>query len=128
MSKMWFVTGTSRGLGKAIADAALEAGDAVVAAARGEPAKDERDQQNERLLAVKLGIIDSGEAIAAVKAAIERFGRIDVLVNNAGFGFQGMFEELFAEEIRQSFETNVFGTMNLLRAALPVLRSSGPAI
>lgn len=120
--KVWFITGASRGFGKVILDAALEKGDCAVAASRSINHGKENSVREDRLLRVALDITDAEQAKAAVSAAVERFGRIDVLVNNAGFGFLGYFEELTPDEVRTQFETNVFGTMNVLRAALPIMR------
>ena len=122
-SKVWFVTGASRGLGAAIARAALEAGHSVVAAARNPDTLAETlGGPSERLLPVALDVTRPEDAQAAVTAATAQFGRIDVLVNNAGYGQLGAFEEVSAEDITRQFETNVFGLMHVTRAALPVLR------
>ncbi len=123
-NKVWLITGASRGLGAAIARAALEAGHSVVAAARNPDTLAEAlGGPNERLLPVALDVTHPEDAQAAVSAAMARFGRIDVLVNNAGYGQLGAFEEVSAEDITRQFETNVFGLMHVTRAVLPVLRS-----
>ncbi|MET0856912.1 MAG: SDR family oxidoreductase [Telluria sp.] len=120
--KVWFITGASRGLGVDIAKAALAAGHAVVATGR-DPAKvGAALGEHEHLLAVKLDVTRTDEAQAAVMAAMDRFGRIDVLVNNAGNFFAGFFEELGPEQVRQQIETLLFGPMNVTRAVLPVMR------
>jgi NAD(P)-dependent dehydrogenase (short-subunit alcohol dehydrogenase family) len=124
MSKVWFITGAGRGIGAHIAQAAIAAGDKVVAAARS------LEQLNgtfagvnpDQLALVQLDVAREEQAAAAIQAAVERFGRIDVLVNNAAYGLLGNFEELSQEEIEQQFGVNVFGVMHVLRAALPVLR------
>jgi NAD(P)-dependent dehydrogenase (short-subunit alcohol dehydrogenase family) len=121
--KVWFVTGAGRGLGTEIVKAALAAGHAVVATGRN-PAKVARAiGDNENLLAVKLDVTDPRGATAAIQAAVDRFGRIDVLVNNAGNFYAGFFEEITPADFRAQIETTMFGPMNVTRAALPVLRS-----
>lgn len=126
MAKTWLVTGSSRGLGFAIAKAALEAGDNVVATAR-DPEQialaGEGQPGGGRLRKVALDVTSPGAARAAVAAAIEAFGRLDVVVNNAGYGNVTAFEESTDEDFRRQFETNFFGVVNVTKAALPVLRS-----
>ncbi len=121
--KVWFVTGASRGLGAAITGAALAAGNMVVAAARN-PATvtNTLGEAGSRLLPVALDVTDARAATEAVEAAVARFGRVDVLVNNAGYGLYGAFEEMTPEEVAQQFATNVFGLMSVTRAVLPVMR------
>ncbi len=120
--QVWFITGAGRGLGVDIAKAALAAGHAVVATGR-EPAKVTAViGANDKLLSLKLDVTRPEDAEAAVAAAVARFGRIDVLVNNAGNFFAGFFEELSDAQVRQQLETLLFGPMNVSRAALPVLR------
>lgn len=121
MSQVWLVTGASRGLGREIARAALAAGHRVVAGARNPQAV--AGDADSRLLSVALDVTDEAQARDAVGAAVGTFGRLDVLVNNAGYGQLGAFEETTPEEVRRQFEVNVFGLMNLTRAALPVMRS-----
>lgn len=122
-SKIWFITGANRGLGAAIAHAALANGDAVVAAARNPASVTEAlGEAGERLLPVALDVTDIGAAEAAVQAAIAQFGRIDVLVNNAGYGQFGAFEEIAPEAIERQFATNVLGLMHVTRAVLPSMR------
>lgn len=121
-SKVWFVTGANRGLGAAIARAALAAGNRVVAAARQPEAITEAIGVSEDLLAVQLDVTDEAQARRTVDAAVEAFGRIDVLVNNAGYGQLGLFEETSLELIKKQFDTNTYGTMNVTRAVLPVMR------
>ena len=110
-------------MGVDIAKAALAAGDAVVATGRS--AEKVREAQGEAgdLLVVKLDITDPAEAVAAVQAGMDRFGRVDVLVNNAGNLYAGFFEELSPEDVRAQIETNLFGPMNVTRAVLPVMRA-----
>ena len=123
MSKVWFITGSAGGIGAGIVRAALTAGD-LVAATDLDP---ERLQQvyaasAAHVLTAQLDIRDAAQAEAAVDAALARFGRIDVLVNNAGYGQFGPFEEIEPEAIERQFATNVFGTFNVTRAVLPVMR------
>jgi NAD(P)-dependent dehydrogenase (short-subunit alcohol dehydrogenase family) len=123
MSKVWFITGANRGIGLEIARAALRAGDSVVATARdaGKIAGALGSQQA-NVLAVNLDVTQPAQAAAAVTAATQRFGRIDVLVNNAGYGQLGVFEESSSEDVQQQFRVNVFGAMDVTRAVLPVMR------
>ena len=120
--KIWFVTGAGRGMGVDIAKAALSAGNAVVATARRADTVRASLGKHDDLLAVELDIIDTASAEAAVRAAVERFGRIDVLVNNAGNFYAGHFEEVSPEQMRAQIETNLFGPMNVTRVVLPVMR------
>lgn len=120
--KTWFITGASRGFGLLIAKAALDAGDNVVATARQPQAVVEAVGAHERLLALALDVTDEQAAIQAAEQALARFGRIDVLVNNAGYGLLGAVEESSADEVRRIYETNVFGALNVSRAVLPVMR------
>src|SRR4051794_17316722 len=119
---VWFVTGAGRGMGVDIARAALDAGSAVVATGRSPSAVSAAVGEADDLLVVELDITSPASAEAAVRAALERFGRIDVLVNNAGNFFAGFFEELSPEQVRHQIETLLFGPMNVVRAALPVMR------
>jgi NAD(P)-dependent dehydrogenase (short-subunit alcohol dehydrogenase family) len=120
--KVWFITGAARGMGVDITKAALGAGHAVVATARDARKVTEVLGKHENLLAVSLNITDPGAAEAATKAAVDRFGRIDVLVNNAGNFYAGFFEEISPQQFRQQMETNFFGPLNVTRAILPVMR------
>ena len=120
--KVWFITGAGRGLGVHIAKAVLAAGHAVVATGR-DPAKVTAAIGTHRdLLSLKLDVTHPEEARAAVEAAVGKFGRIDVLVNNAGNFYAGFFEELTPDQVRMQIETLLFGPMNVTRAALPVMR------
>ncbi len=120
--KVWFITGAGRGMGVDIAKAALAAGNAVVATGRNTDAVSKAVGQADDLLVVKLDVTSPASAQAAVDAAVERFGRIDVLVNNAGNFFAGFFEEITREQFRAQLETNLFGPLNVTRAVLPVMR------
>ncbi len=123
MSKVIFVTGAGRGLGTDIAREALAAGHQVVATGR-RPEEVEKTLggPQDNLLVTKLDITSPADAEAAAQAAVDRFGRIDVLINNAGNFYAGYFEEITAEQMRWQFETNLFGPMNVTRAILPILR------
>lgn len=123
MSKTWFVTGAGRGIGAAIVKAALAAGDNVVATGR-DPKKVAAAfaPAPERLLVVALDVAVAAQAEAAVAAAVAGFGRIDVLVNNAGYGHLGAFEQSEPADVERQFATNVFGVLHVTRAVLPVMR------
>ena len=120
--KVWFITGTSRGMGVDFAKAALAAGNAVVATGRNTEAVAKAVGQAEDLLVVKLDVTSPADSQAAVQAAVDRFGRIDVLVNNASNFYGGYFEELTPEQIEQQLATGLIGPMNVTRAVLPVMR------
>jgi len=120
--RVWFVTGASRGFGALIAEAALAAGDAVVATARDPSTVNARLGSHERLLATRLDVTSETEAHAAAGEAVKKFGRIDILVNNAGYGLLGAIEEASAEETAKLFGTNVFGLLGVTRAVLPHMR------
>jgi NAD(P)-dependent dehydrogenase (short-subunit alcohol dehydrogenase family) len=120
--KVWFITGAGRGMGTDIARAALEAGHAVVATGRDPERVAQALGQADDLLAVKLDVTNPADAEAAVRAAVERFGRIDVLVNNAANFYAGYFEELTPEEMDRQLAVTLLGPMNVTRAVLPVMR------
>lgn len=120
--RTWLITGASRGFGTLIAQQALAAGDAVIATARNPEDIEARLGQHPNLLAVRLDVTREAQAHDAVAAGIKRFGRIDVLVNNAGFGILGAVEETSASETERLFATNVFGLLNVTRAVLPHMR------
>jgi NAD(P)-dependent dehydrogenase (short-subunit alcohol dehydrogenase family) len=122
--RVWLVTGASRGIGAKIVAAALAHGDAVVATARQAQAVIERFGEQPGLLAVQLDVTNESQAADVARAAVEHFGRIDVLVNNAGFGVLGAVEEASADEVRRLYETNVFGLLNVTRGALPFMRQA----
>ncbi|MFK8329797.1 oxidoreductase [Pseudomonas sp. BJa5] len=120
--RTWLITGASRGFGALIAAKALQAGDAVIASARKPEDIEARLGAHPNLLAVRLDVTRQEQAHQAVAEGIKRFGRIDVLVNNAGFGVLGAVEETSAEETERLFATNVFGVLNVTRAVLPHMR------
>jgi NAD(P)-dependent dehydrogenase (short-subunit alcohol dehydrogenase family) len=120
--RVWFITGASRGFGASIAEAALAAGDAVVATARDPSAIITRLGAHDRLLATRLDVTNEAEAHEAASQAIEKSDRIDILVNNAGYGLLGAIEEASAAETAKLFGTNVFGLLNVTRAVLPHMR------
>jgi len=120
---VWFITGASRGFGLEITKVALERGDSVVATARNpQSVIDALPDAGARLLAVELDVHRPAQITAAVDAAIAKFGRIDVLINNAGRGLLGAVEEASDAAVRAVYDTNVFGTLNVLRAVLPTMR------
>jgi NAD(P)-dependent dehydrogenase (short-subunit alcohol dehydrogenase family) len=123
--KTWFITGASRGLGVEFAKAALRAGDRVVATGRKASAVHEAlGPDMPQLLCADLDVTDAAHTKRAVDAAVAKFGTIDVLVNNAGYGHLGFFEESSDEDVRAQFETNVFGAFAMTRAVLPVMRAA----
>lgn len=122
MTNVWFITGAGRGMGVDLAKAALDAGHRVVGTARNAERVTAALGEQENLLALSLDITDPAASRAAVDAAVERFGRIDVLVNNAGNFYAGFFEEVSDEQFRRQMETNFFGPLNVTRAVLPVMR------
>jgi NAD(P)-dependent dehydrogenase (short-subunit alcohol dehydrogenase family) len=128
--KVWFITGAGRGMGIDIAKAALAAGHAVVATGRDANRVRNAIGEHENLLAITLDITDQDAANAAAQVAVDHFGRIDVLVNNAGNFYAGFFEVISPEQFRAQMETNFFGPLNVTRAILPVMRRqrSGHAI
>ena len=121
--KIWFITGAGRGMGVDIAKAALAAGHPVVATGRNPERVSAALGAHDDLLAVKLDVTDPTDAQAAVRAAVQRFGCIDVLVNNAGNFYAGFFEEITPGDFRAQVETTLFGPINVTRAVLPVMRT-----
>jgi NAD(P)-dependent dehydrogenase (short-subunit alcohol dehydrogenase family) len=119
----WFITGAGRGMGVDIAKAALGAGHAVVATGRSPERISSALGRHDDLLVVKLDVTSLSEAKDAVRVAVDRFGRIDVLVNNAGNFYAGFFEEITPEHFRAQIETTMFGPMNVTRAVLPIMRA-----
>ena len=122
MSKVWFITGAGRGMGVNIARAALAAGNKVVATGRNTDTVSKAIGASDDLLIVKLDVTSLADAKAATQAAVERFGRIDVLVNNAANFYAGYFEELTPEQIERQLAVSLIGPMNVTRAVLPVMR------
>jgi NAD(P)-dependent dehydrogenase (short-subunit alcohol dehydrogenase family) len=126
MSKTWFITGTSRGFGRSWAEAALERGDKVAATARNADSLKELSARfGDAILPLSLDVTDRKAAFAAVQEAHRRFGGLDVVVNNAGFGHFGFIEELAEQEVRAQLETNLFGALWVTQAAIPFLREQG---
>jgi NAD(P)-dependent dehydrogenase (short-subunit alcohol dehydrogenase family) len=124
--KTWFITGAGRGFGRVWAEAALQRGDRVVATARNVGALDDLvTAYGDNVLALELDVTDRSGAEAAISKAADHFGRIDVLVNNAGYGLLGAIEELSEEALRALVETNLMGPLWLSRAVLPVMRAQG---
>jgi len=119
---VWFITGASRGMGAEFATAALDAGHRVVATSRNTDDVAEAVGESEDLLVAELDVTKPADAESATQAAMDRFGRIDVLVNNAGISYKGFFEEMTIEEIKHQLEVNLFGQMYVTRAVLPVMR------
>lgn len=124
MSKVWLVTGSSRGLGRHIVETALAAGERVVATARDPKQLDDFvTRYGDRVKTAPLDVVDPAAARVAVQAALDAFGRLDVLVNNAGFGHVSPFEQSPEDDFRAQIDTNFFGVVNVTRAALPVMRA-----
>jgi NAD(P)-dependent dehydrogenase (short-subunit alcohol dehydrogenase family) len=124
--KAWFITGASKGFGREWSIAALERGDSVAATARDASTLDDLVEKfGDRVLALRLDVTDRAAVFEAVKQAHEHFGRLDVIVNNAGYGQFGMVEELSESDLRDQLETNLFGAVWVVQAALPYLREQG---
>jgi NAD(P)-dependent dehydrogenase (short-subunit alcohol dehydrogenase family) len=123
LSKVWFITGTSKGFGRVWAEAALERGDKVAATARDASTLDALvDRYGDKVLALELDVTDKAAIDAAVAKAHERFGRLDVVINNAGYGHEGILEESSLDEMRHQFDVNVFGAVAVIKAFLPFMR------
>jgi NAD(P)-dependent dehydrogenase (short-subunit alcohol dehydrogenase family) len=126
MPTVFFLTGSSRGLGRAIAEAALDAGDQLVATARRPSSLDDLvARYGDQILPLELDVTDADTAQAAIALATERFGRIDVVVNNAGYANVAAVEDVTLTDFRAQLETNLFGVVNVTKAALPALRRQG---
>jgi NAD(P)-dependent dehydrogenase (short-subunit alcohol dehydrogenase family) len=123
MSKVWLVTGSASGLGRNIAEAVLASGDRLVATAR-DPGRleDLVKKYGDQLRTAPLNVADEAAAYVAVQAAIDAFGRLDVVVNNAGYGDFAQFEQLSSERFKAVVDTNFYGVVNVTRAALPIMR------
>ena len=125
-SKVWFITGSSKGFGHIWAEAALARGDRVAATARNtDTVKDLVDAYGDAVLPIALDVTDKAAVDAAVARAHDHFGRLDVVVNNAGYGLFGTVEEVTEEQARAQLETNLFGALWVTKAALPLLRAQG---
>ena len=122
-NKVWFITGASKGFGMELTKCALGAGNVVIATARNPKAVETSMGSHQRLLTLPLDVTSEQQAKSAVEQTLERFGRIDVLVNNAGRGLVGAVEEVSSEEVRAAFAVNVEGTLNVARAVLPLMRA-----
>jgi NAD(P)-dependent dehydrogenase (short-subunit alcohol dehydrogenase family) len=123
MSRTWMITGASRGFGRRLAEAILDSGDQVLATARRpEQLADLASRYETRVRTAALDVTDADAARAAVDSAVASFGRLDVVVNNAGYANSGAIEEMTEKDFREQFEANFFGVANVTRAALPVLR------
>jgi NAD(P)-dependent dehydrogenase (short-subunit alcohol dehydrogenase family) len=126
MTRVWFITGATRGIGSEIAKAVLGTGDLVVATGRKLSAIQEAlGPDSDRLLALELDVTDAAQARTALEKAVSRFGSVDVLVNNAGYGQYGFFEESAPQDARDQLATNLFGVFNVTWAALPAMRAAG---
>jgi NAD(P)-dependent dehydrogenase (short-subunit alcohol dehydrogenase family) len=126
MSKVWFVTGSSRGLGRALVEVALEAGDRVAATARNpERLRDLLDKYGDAVLVLRLDVTDYDAAARVVTQAEQTFGRIDVVVNNAGYGDLGSFEDTTIDSFRTQVDTDFYGVVNVSKAVVPLLREQG---
>lgn len=126
MSKVWLITGTSRGLGRAIAEAVLKNGDRLVATARHMDTLDDFVQTfGDQVVPVALNVTDADAAERAVSFAVQHFGRIDVLVNNAGYGTISSLEDMSVQDFRAQIEANLFGTVYTTKAAIPFMRKQG---
>ncbi len=126
MSKVWLITGSARGLGRSVAEAVLAAGQRLAATARAtDKLADLQARYGEQLLIIPLDVTDAGGAQRAVDQTVAAFGRLDVLVNNAGYGHLAPFEQMPAEDFQGQIDTNFTGVVNLCRAAVPYLRQQG---
>jgi NAD(P)-dependent dehydrogenase (short-subunit alcohol dehydrogenase family) len=125
-TRVWLITGSSTGFGRSLAEAVLQSGDRLIATARKpEQLADLVEQYPETVKAIALDVTQPEQIQTALAQATEAFGRIDVLVNNAGYGLIGALEEVSDEQIRRNFETNLFGAINMMRSILPIMRQQG---
>ncbi|RRS01302.1 SDR family NAD(P)-dependent oxidoreductase [Glycomyces terrestris] len=126
MSKVWFVTGSSRGLGRAVVTAALDAGDRVAATARNPRQLDDLvERHGDRVLPLALDVADAAAVQRAVQESVTAFGRLDVVVNNAGYGDLASVEDVTPEDFRAQIDTNFYGVVHVSKAVLPILREQG---
>jgi NADP-dependent 3-hydroxy acid dehydrogenase YdfG len=124
--KTWFITGASRGFGRVWTEAVLKRGDKVAATARSLASiADLKEKYGDRVLTLELDVTNSDQAKAAVGQAHAHFGKLDIILNNAGYSLVGTIEEASADEVRALYETNIFGTLSVIQAALPLLRKQG---
>lgn len=124
--KTWFITGTSRGFGRVWAEAALQRGDKVAATARSLASIAAlKEQYGENVLTLELDVTNPAQVKAAVEQAHAHFGRLDIVLNNAGYSLVGTIEEAKAEEVKAMYDTNIFGALSVIQAALPLLRKQG---
>lgn len=125
-NKVWFITGASRGFGRVWAEAALKRGDKVAATARKLASiADLQEKYGDNVLTLELDVTKADQVKTAVTAAYKHFGRLDIVLNNAGYSLVGTIEEASAEDVRALYETNIFGTLAVIQAALPLLREQG---
>ena len=125
-TKIWFITGTSRGFGRVWADAALKRGDKVVATARSLTSiADLKEKYGDNALTLELDVTKPDQVKTAVEQAHAHFGRLDIVLNNAGYPLVGTIEEASADEVRALYETNIFGSLSVIQAAVPLLRKRG---
>lgn len=126
VNKVWFITGASRGFGRVWADAALKRGDKVAATARSlESIADLKEKYGTNVLTLELDVTKPDQVKAVVAQAYAHFGRLDIVLNNAGYSLVGTIEEASADDVRALYETNIFGTLAVIQAALPLLRKQG---
>ncbi|WP_339750719.1 SDR family NAD(P)-dependent oxidoreductase [Algoriphagus aquimarinus] len=124
--KVWFITGTSRGFGRVWTEAALKRGDQVAATARNlESISDFRENYGDKALLLELDVTNPDQVRSALDHAVDYFGRLDIVFNNAGYSLVGTIEESDPEEVRELYETNIFGPLAVIKAALPILRKQG---
>ncbi|WP_288375127.1 SDR family NAD(P)-dependent oxidoreductase [uncultured Chryseobacterium sp.] len=125
-NRIWFITGASRGFGRIWTEAALERGDQVVATARKlESIADFKEKYGDQVLTLELDVTNAGQVNDAVNKAHQHFGKLDIVLNNAGYSLVGTIEEASADEIRALYETNILGPVSVIQAALPILREQG---
>jgi NAD(P)-dependent dehydrogenase (short-subunit alcohol dehydrogenase family) len=126
MSKVWFITGTSTGFGRNFVEQLLHTGDKIVATARNiDSIADLKETSPDNVHTVALDVTNKDQIQLAVQESIEKFGRIDIVVNNAGYGLYGMLEEYTDDQIRKQFDVNVFGMLDVIRATIPVFKKQG---